>query len=162
MTGRLIMVRTMMLAVAALWSTQVLAADVGSVYVAPGGIYINSARVYVAPPPTNTDSSYAVPAPTYGVPQTGYAVPQQTYEGPTYLPPNPSYSPYGPYGPAVSAYGQARAYAPPPRAHVKREPAYYARVYSEDRAPRPPAAVPYGRAQRCVIPLGYGRFEYCD
>ena len=150
------MIRTTMFAVAALCSTEVAAADLGSVYVAPGGVYINSARVYVAPPPTNADPSYAVPAPSYGVPQPSYAVPQPTYEGPAYLPPGSS------YGPPVSAYGQARVYAPPPRPYVKREPAYYARIYEEDYAPRPPAVVPYGRAQRCVIPLGYGRFEYCD
>ena len=158
------MVRMTMLAVAALWSTHVAAADVGSVYVAPGGVYINTARVYVSPPPTNTDPSYAVPAPTYGVPQQSYygvpqpsyAVPQQTYEGPAYLPPGSS------YGPPVSAYGQARVYAAPPRPYVKREPAYYARAYEEEYVPRPPAAVPYGRSPRCVIPLGYGRFEYCD
>jgi hypothetical protein len=150
------MLRMMMLAAAALWSTQVAAADVGSVYVAPGGVYINSARVYVGPPPVNADPSYVVPAPTYGVPQPGYAVPQATYEGPAYLPPGSSYAP------PVSAYGQARVYAAPPRPYVRREPAYYARVYDEEYVPRPPAAVPYGRAQRCVIPLGYRRFEYCD
>ena len=154
------MVRTTLLALAALWSTQVTAADMGSVYVAPGGVYINSARVYVAP--SANDPSYPVPAPTYGAPQSsyapgyapGYAVPQQTYEGPAYLPPGPSYG-----LPPVSAYGQARAQAAPPRPYVK--PAHV-RVYEDNYAPRPPAVVPYGRMQRCVIPLGYGRFESCD
>src|SRR5712671_4093476 len=149
------MVRTTILALAALWSTQVTAADLGSVYVAPGGVYINSARVYVAP--SANDPSYPVPAP-YGAPQSsyapGYAVPQQTYEGPAYLPPGPSYG-----LPPVSAYGQARAQAAPPRPYVK--PAHV-RVYEDNYAPRPPAVVPYGRMQRCVIPLGYGRFESCD
>jgi len=161
------MVRTTILALAALWSTQVTAADLGSVYVAPGGVYINSARVYVAP--SANDPSYPVPAP-YGAPQSsyapgyapGYAVPQQTYEGPAYLPPGPSYG-----LPPVSAYGQARAQALPaqaipPRPYVKREPAYYARVYDDANVPRPPAAVPHGRSQRCVVPLGYGRYESCD
>src|SRR5262245_51175667 len=158
---------TMLAAVAALWSSQVSAADV---YVAPGGVFINSARVYVAPPP-NADPAYAVPSPTYnlpppsygvpppiyGVPQPTYGLPQPTFEGPAYLPPNPSYGP-----PPISAYGQARVSAAPPRPYVKRGPGYYARVYDEEFVPRPPAVVPYGVRQRCIVPLGPGRIEYCE
>ena len=103
-------------AAAALSSSPVLAQ---SVYVAPGGVYIASARVIVAPgggapyvapdaPPAAYDGpgygpGYAAPAPTAYV-DPGYAAPAPAYYG------NPGYPPppvYGAPGYAAAAPGYA-------------------------------------------------------
>src|SRR5262249_35192576 len=66
------MYRSMVLVVAALSSVQASAADLQSVYVAPGGVYIASARVFVAPGVGSGQSTYVEPAPTYA---PGYVAP---------------------------------------------------------------------------------------
>jgi hypothetical protein len=58
----------LMFATAALSSWQVSAGELQSVYVAPGGVYIASARVYVAPGPGNGEPPYVAPGPTYEAP----------------------------------------------------------------------------------------------
>jgi hypothetical protein len=130
-------------AAAALSSSPVLAQ---SVYVAPGGVYIASARVivapgsgapYVAPDATYNGSGYAPPAvydgagygagyaapAAYGDP--GYAAPAPAYYG------NPGYQPpaYGPPGYTASAQAYGPGYAP--------APAYSGHGY-------PPPAAAYG------------------
>ena len=71
---------TFILALGALWSSQASAGK--SVYVAPGGIYIGSAQVYVRP--ENADPAYAAPGRTYYAP--GY-VPRGPAYAPGYVPP---------------------------------------------------------------------------
>jgi hypothetical protein len=112
-------------AAAALSASPVLAQ---SVYVAPGGVYIASARVIVAPgggapyvapdaPPAAYDGpgygpGYAAPAPTAYV-DPGYAAPDPVYYG------NGGYAPppvYGAPGYAAPAYGPA-GYPPPARGY---------------------------------------------
>src|SRR5215813_9589891 len=95
------MYRSMVLAVAALSSVQASAADLQSVYVAPGGVYIASARVFVAPGVGSGQSTYVTPAPTYA---PGYVTPRPAYPAPAY-------------------YGAGPVYAPPP-VYIDREPAY--------------------------------------
>ena len=51
------------LALGVLWSSQVSAGELQSVYVAPGGVYIASANVHVG-----TENGY----PTYGAPGASY------------------------------------------------------------------------------------------
>ena len=109
-------------AAAALSSSPVLAQ---SVYVAPGGVYIASARVIVAPgggaPYVAPDAAYNAPgyapqvgyeAPGYGAGYTapaayadpGYAAPAPDYYGNQDYP-SPAYGPPG-YGAPATAYGQ--------------------------------------------------------
>src|SRR5450631_2839254 len=79
----------LMLAAAGLWSSQISAGELQSVYVAPGGVYIASARVYVAPGPGNGDPPYVAPGLSYGAPG---------YGGPGYGPPGPAYRAPAYYG----------------------------------------------------------------
>ena len=136
--------RRVALTIAALWSLPVSAGDLPpSVYVAPGGVYINSARVYVAPGVGNGEQPYAVPDPAYA---PGYAPP---YGAPR--------SAFGP------AYGPTPAYRAPPLAVYGARPTVgmrrYASPYPAEYAPRPPAAVPYDGGSQCVV--SYGRV-FCD
>jgi hypothetical protein len=128
-------------AAAALSSSPVLAQ---SVYVAPGGVYIASARVIVAPgggapyvapdaPPAAYDgpgygSGYAAPAPTAYV-DPGYAQPDPVYYGNGGYAPLPAYGAPG-YAAAAPAYGPA-AYPPPARSYgyAARAPGYAAPGY---------------------------------
>jgi len=134
------MYRTIMLTIAALSTTQAYAGDLpGSVYVAPGAVYIGSAQVFVAP------------GPKYGEPYTA-----PTYD-PGYYPPGPHKSYYHGVGPyyGVSPYAKREPVYPP---YAGREPGYP--PYAVDYAPRPPAGVPYGG--RCYIDPTYGRVTYCN
>ena len=136
------MYRTIMLTIAALSTTQAYAGDLpGSVYVAPGAVYIGSAQVFVAP------------GPKYGEPYTA-----PTYD-PGYYPPGHTHKSYyhgvGPYYGGVGPYYGARPYVTPPYA---REPGYP--PYAVDYAPRPPGSVPYNG--RCYIDPAYGRVTYCN
>jgi hypothetical protein len=131
------MYRSMVLAAAALGSMQMATADAQSVYVAPGGVYIASGPVYVTPG-SNGVSPYGAP-----------------YGGPAYRAPG---SVYG----LPSVYRRSTRYAAPPATYDEREPAYIAGDYSDEIAPRPPLDVPYTQNHRCVVPLGYGRWSYCD
>jgi hypothetical protein len=130
----------LMLAAAALSSSQVSAGELQSVYVAPGGVYIASARVYVAPGPGNGEPPYVAPGPAYGPP--GYVAPPPAYRAPAI------------YGAPGSVY------APPP-VYPEREPGYPS-AYAAEYVPRPPAAIPYGGGGRCVVNLGYGRWAYSN
>jgi hypothetical protein len=116
----------LMLAAAGLWSSQVSAGELQSVYVAPGGVYIASARVYVAPGLGNGDPPYVAPGAAYGGP--GYGGPG-----------------YGPRGPAYRAHAYYEAlgpaYAPPP-VYIEPETVYPS-AYAAEYVPRPPAAIPY-------------------
>ena len=142
--------RAIALAVAALWSLPASAGDLpaASVYVAPGGVYIGSAQVYVGPGAGNGGQPYAVPGAAYG---PGYVPPAY---GPGYGVPAPAYAP---------TYAPAPVYPAPPLAVYGARPNVgvraYASPYAAELAPRPPAPVPYGRGNNCVI--GYGRV-LCD
>jgi hypothetical protein len=108
-------------AAAALFSSPVLAQ---SVYVAPGGVYIASARVIVAPgggsavvapdaPPAvyngpGYGADYGAPAPTAYV-DPGYAAPAPAYYSNSGYPPPPVYGAPG-YAAPAAAYG---GYPPP-------------------------------------------------
>jgi hypothetical protein len=142
------MYRTIMLTIAALSTTQASAGDLSpSVYVAPGGVYIGSAQVYVTPGPRHIEP-YAAP----------------TYD-PNYAPSGYGYRRHGYYngvngvGPYVTPpYGlREPVYAPSP--YGVREPAY-GPPYAVEYAPRPPAGVPYG--SRCYIDPTYGRVANCN
>lgn len=137
------MYRTIVLAAGVLWSTHVSAGDLAPpVYVAPGGIYIGSAKVYVAPGLDNGERPYA--APTYA---PGY--------GPHPIHPAPAY--YGVNGPAYYGANGAAYIAPP--AYAVRGPAY-GHPHAVEFSPRPPAAVPNNG--RCYVDLNYGRVMFCD
>jgi hypothetical protein len=139
-----------MFTAAALSSSQVSAGELQSVYVAPGGVYIANARVYVAPGPGNGEPPYVAPGAAYGAP--GYGAPG--YVAPAYVAPGPAYR-------APAYYGAAGpAYAAPP-AYVEREQAYPS-AYAAEYVPRPPAAIPYNGGGRCIVNLGYGRWGYCN
>jgi hypothetical protein len=139
--------RSVMLAVAALWSLPASAGDLSSpsVYVAPGGVYIGSAQVYVAPGAGNGGQPYVAPGAAYGPPVygPGYVPPAPAYE-PGYAVPNGGYAPtyYAPVpayrAPPVAVYGARRTYVSP---------------YAAEYAPRPPVAVPYGNGngRNCVV-----------
>jgi hypothetical protein len=153
-------IRSIALAVAALWSLPAAAGDIppASVYVAPGGVYIGSAQVYVGPGNGNGGQTYAVPGAAY-VP--GYGPPAAGYVQPSYGP--PAYAPgYGAPGPAyVPSYVPAPAYEPPPLSVYGARPAarVYVSPYATEYAPRPPVAVPFNGGRRCVA--AYGRV-ICD
>jgi hypothetical protein len=139
------MYRTIMLTIAALSTTQASAGDLSpSVYVAPGGVYIGSAQVYVTPGPKHIEP-YAAPTYDPNYAPSGYVHRPHGYHhgvGPAYVTP-----PYGREpGYAPSLYGREPGYAPPP--------------YAVDYAPRPPAGVPYN--SRCYIDPTYGRVAYCN
>jgi hypothetical protein len=139
------MYRTIMLTIAALSTTQASAGDLSpSVYVAPGGVYIGSAQVYVTPGPKHIEP-YAAPTYDPNYAPSGYGYRRHGYYngvGPAYVTP-----PYGREpGYAPSLYGREPGYAQPP--------------YAADYAPRPPAGVPYN--SRCYIDPTYGRVAYCN
>src|SRR6185369_3200908 len=121
--------RTIMLTIAALSTTQASAGDLSpSVYVAPGGVYIGSAQVYVTPGPKHIEP----------------------YAAPTF---DPNYAPSG-YGYRRHGYyNGVGPYVTPP--YGLREPAY-GPPYAVEYAPRPPVGVPYG--SRCYVDPNYGRY----
>src|SRR6266851_6200580 len=151
--------RILALSIATLASLPVASAQAQSVYVAPGGVYVANGPVYVTPAP-----GYGAPAVV--APNANY-LPPANYVPPAVVAPAPGYGPAG--------YGPARVYAAPPPAYYG-DPGYAVRergyagppVYAAEIAPRPPAPVPYnynGNTNgngRCVVSLGYGRWEYCD
>jgi hypothetical protein len=149
-------------AAAALSSSLVSAGELQSVYVAPGGVYIANARVYVAP--GTGEPPYVAPGASYGVP--GYGAPGPAYGAPGYVAPAPAYGApgYGTHGPAYGApayYGSARSVHSAPPVYVEREHAYPS-AYAAEYVPRPPAAIPYNGGGRCIVNLGYGRRGYCN
>src|SRR5207237_10287468 len=89
----------LILALGVLWSSQVSAGELQSVYVAPGGVYIPSAHVHVG-----TENGY----PTYGAPGARY------YEPPAYAPgyvqPGQSYKAPAIYACYRSLYATPSAY----------------------------------------------------
>jgi hypothetical protein len=171
--------RSLAVFVAALSSAHVATADAQTVYVAPGGVYVGAGPVYVIPAPPTGAQPYLAPG-SGGVPSVvapGPAGPPVVVApgaaaAPVIIAPAAGNGtqvyvvPAPANGAPVSAYASAgsASAAPPP---VKREPGYAARegknvvppAYAARTAPRPPAAVPYNGANRCVV---YGRREYCD
>jgi hypothetical protein len=147
----------LMLAAAGLSSSQVSAGELQSVYVAPGGVYIAAARVFVAPGAGAAEPPYVAPGTAYGAP--GYAPPPSAYGAPAYS--TPAYYGAPAYG-APAYHGAPGAYSTPP-AYIEPEPVYRS-AYAAEYAPRPPAAIPYNGHNgggRCVVNLGYGRWAYC-
>jgi hypothetical protein len=142
---------TFILALGALWSSQVSAGELQSVYVAPGGVYIASAHVYLRP--ENGDQTYVAPG--------------STYYAPDRLPPGPAYAP-GYVAPgqvyrAPAFYGATRSVYPAQPAYVDIQSEYRS-TYPTEFPPRPPAPVPYGYGSggRCVTDPVYGPSVYCD
>jgi hypothetical protein len=143
----------LMLAAAALSSSQASAGELQSVYVAPGGVYIAAARVFVAPGAGAAEPPYAAPGAAYGAP--GYGPPGPAYGAPGYAPLSPAHG-------TPAYYRGPGAYSAPP-AYIEPEPVYRS-AYAAEYAPRPPAAIPYSGYNgggRCVVNLGYGRWAYC-
>ncbi len=133
------------LTLGALWSSQVSAGELESVYVAPGGVYIASAHVHVGA--GDGYSAYEAPGPSYYAPHhvpPGYA--------PGYVPPGPIYR-------APAFYEGYRSVYPHP-AYIDRSA--YGYSYAEELPPRPPAPVPYNGGAHCVTSPVYGLSEYCD
>ena len=89
------------LALGALWSSQVSAGELQSVYVAPGGVYIASGHVHVGP--ENGYPTYGAPGARYYAP--GYVPPGQVYRAPAF------YEGYRSVYPAPSAYINSYTYA---------------------------------------------------
>jgi len=142
---------------AAISSSQVSAGELQSVYVAPGGVYIANARVYVAPGPGNGEAPYVAPGAAYGAPgygAPGYIAPAPAYGAPGYGAPGPAYRAPAYYGAAGPAYAASPVY-------VEREQAYPS-AYAAEYVPRPPAAIPYSGGGRCIVNLGYGGWGYCN
>jgi hypothetical protein len=138
------MYRTIMLTIAALSTTQASAGDLSpSVYVAPGGVYIGSAQVYVTPGPKHIEP-YAAPTYDPNYAPSGYGHRRHGY-----------YNGVGPY--VTSPYGREPVYAP---SLYGREPGYAPPPYAVDYAPRPPAGLPHN--SRCYIDPTYGRVAYCN
>ena len=132
------MYRSLALAIAALSSTQIATAEAQSVYVAPGGIYVQSARLFVNPAPYGSPAPL-VPGPAYGPPAV--FVPGPAYGAPAYVQPAPAYG--------APAYGEPPDYVEPELAYVARERMYLApTAYAKEIAPRPPASVPNARRHR--------------
>jgi hypothetical protein len=130
------------LALGGLWSSQVSAGELQSVYVAPGGVYIASAHVHVG-----TENGY----PTYGAPGARY------YEPPAYA---PGYVPPGQVYRAPAIYEGYRSVYPAAPAYI--DHSEYSYSYAEELPPRPPAPVPYNGAAHCSFSSSYGRSGYCD
>ena len=130
------------LALGVLWSSQVSAGELQSVYVAPGGVYIASAHVHVG-----TENGY----PTYGAPGAAYQAPPAYAPG--YVPPGQAYR-------APAYYEGYRSGYPAPSAYIDRSE--YPYTYAEELPPRPPASVPYNGAAHCLFNPAYGRSGYCD
>ena len=137
---------TFILALGALWSSQVSAGELQSVYVAPGGVYIASAHVHVG-----TENGY----PAYGAPGA-------TYYAPPHLPPAyvPGYVPPGQVYRAPAFYEGYRSAYPGQPAYVDRSD--YAYSYAQELPPRPPAPVPYNGGAHCLTDPAYGPSRYCD
>jgi hypothetical protein len=149
------------LAIATLFSSPAPAADLQSVYVAPGGVYVASGYVdvrggpYVGPP--------AVLPP--GVVPPGVVPPGVV--PPTVVPPA-IYGPDAVYPPPY--YGPGPAYDLAPTGSIRRDTYYAIRGrayvvppgYAAQFPPRPPAPVPYSGNGRCIQNLGYGQWAYCD
>jgi hypothetical protein len=136
---------TFILALGALWSSQVSAGELQSVYVAPGGVYIASANVHVG-----TENGY----PAYGAPGP-------TYYAPRYVPPAyaPGYVPPGQVYRAPAYYGGYRSAYPTQPGYI--DESVYSYSYAEELPPRPPAPVPYSGGVNCVSNPIYGP-GYCD
>jgi hypothetical protein len=134
------------LALGTLWSSQVSAGELQSVYVAPGGVYIASANVQVG-----TQGAYP-----------GYGVPNANYYGPYSAPPayGPGYVPPGQVYRAPTYYEGYRSVYPAPSAYIDRSD--YSYSYAEELPPRPPAPIPYGSGAPCRFNPAYGRSGYCD
>jgi hypothetical protein len=130
------------LALGFLWSSQVSAGELQSVYVAPGGVYIASAHVHVG-----TEKGY----PTYEAPGATY------YRPPAYA---PGYVPPGQVYRAPAFYEGYRSVYPARRAYT--DQSEYAYGYAEELPPRPPIAVPYNGAAHCSFDSVYSRSGYCD
>jgi hypothetical protein len=130
------------LALGVLWSSQVSAGELQSVYVAPGGVYIASANVHVG-----TENGY----PAYGTPGATYYVPPAYAPG--YVPPGQVYR-------APASYGGYRSVYRAPPAYI--DQSEYSYTYAEEFPPRPPASVPYSGAAHCSFNPAYGRSGYCD
>jgi hypothetical protein len=130
------------LALGVLWSSQVSAGELQSVYVAPGGVYIASANVHVG-----TEGGY----PTYRAPGATY------YAPPAYA---PGYVPPGQVYRAPAIYEGYRSAYPAPPAYIGRPE--YSYTYADELPPRPPAPVPYNGAANCSFNSAYGRSGYCD
>jgi hypothetical protein len=137
---------TFILALGALWSSQVSAGELQSVYVAPGGVYIASAHVHVG-----TENGY----PAYGAPGA-------TYYAPPHLPPAyaPGYVPPGQVYRAPAFYEGYRSAYPAQPGYVDRSE--YSYTYARQLPPRPPAPVPYNGGGYCVTDPAYGPSGYCD
>jgi len=137
---------TFILALGALWSSQVSAGELQSVYVAPGGVYIASAHVHVG-----NENGY----PAYGAPGAAYYAPP-------HLPPvyAPGYVPPGQVYRAPTLYEGYRSAYPAQPGYVDRSA--YAYSYADELPPRPPALVPYNGGAPCVTGLAYGPSGYCD
>jgi hypothetical protein len=140
------------LALGVLWSSQVSAGELQSVYVAPGGVYIASAHVHVGTEngypgygAVGTENGY----PAYGAPGAAYRAPPAYAPG--YLPPGQVYR-------APAYYEGYRSVYPAPPAYV--DHSEYSYTYAEELPPRPPAPVPYNGAARCLF--NPGRSGYCD
>ncbi len=142
------------LTLGALWSSQVSAGELESVYVAPGGVYIASAHVHVGA--GNGYSAYEVPGPSYYGP---HHVPPAYAPG--YVPPAvyPGYVPPAVYR-APAFYEGYRSVYPSRPAYIDRSE--YGYSYAEELPPRPPAPVPYNGGAHCVTNPLYGPSEYCD
>jgi len=130
------------LALGGLWSSQVSAGELQSVYVAPGDVYIASAHVHVG-----TENGY----PTYGAPRAAYQAPPAYAPG--YVPPGQVYR-------APAYYEGYRSGSPAPSAYI--DHSEYSYTYAEELPPRPPAPVPYNGAAQCLFNPAYGRSGYCD
>jgi hypothetical protein len=148
------MYRTIMLTIAALSTTQASAGDLSpSVYVAPGGVYIGSAQVYVTPGPKHIEP-YAAPTYDPNYAPSGYGHRRHGY-----------YNGVGPY--VTPPYGlREPVYAPSPTdaSRSMRPPTDASRA---TRCPlcrgvraAPPAGVPYN--SRCYVDPNYGRVTYCN
>src|SRR5215831_11153159 len=89
--------RSLALAIAALSSAHIATAEAQSVYVAPGGIYVQSAHMSVRPDPYAA-TAYGVPGPVYGPPPPAYVTPGPAYVAPgaAYVAPPPAYVAPGP------------------------------------------------------------------
>ena len=130
------------LALGVLWSSQVSAGELQSVYVAPGGVYIASPHVHVG-----TENGY----PAYGVPDADYYAPYSA--PPTYA---PGYVPPGQIYRAPSFYEGYWPGYPARPAYI--DPSEYD-AYAEELPPRPPAPVPYGGSAHCAFNSWSG---YCE
>src|SRR5262245_1041330 len=126
------MIYRSLLAFVALTSVQVATADAQTVYVAPGGMYVATARVVVRPDPYGP---YAQPGPVYGAPP--YVAPGPVYgppavvaPGPIYAPPvvaapEPLYPPPAVVAPGpISVYGGAAPVYGPAPVYDEEEPTY--------------------------------------